>query len=458
MLAPAILAALSLVATSPAPPASAGGEGATTAPHAKPAAKTPRRPAAAPKPAAEVSEEPVLRGFDPPSGKRFTGEFDDDDVADALRRIADAAGWSLVLPAGRLGSITAHLHDVPAEDALAAVLGQADLVAARQGSIVTVRARAGAAAAGTAEPSREKPGRGGRGERGPKGRDQVVQGDVVVHAGQPARDVVAMTGSIRVEPGGQVRDAVAFLGSVVLEEGARARQVVAIGGDVHLAAGAVVEKDAVAVGGEVHRAEGAEVGGDEVGVGVPALSGLAGALGSGALAHAKTSPLLAIGLVLAKFLAAFTVALLALVLVPRRLDVVSAAFTAHPWKAVLTGLLGTFAVPLVAILLVATVIGIPLVAVLAVLVAAAGALGFAAIAWAVGRALPAPVSRATAVLRLAAGTALVVLATSIPVLGAMAFVAAALLGFGAVLRSRFGSEAAAAPTPPPFPPAAPPVS
>ena len=452
-----LLLALALATSAPAPAPSGIGAGAPSPAKSPPKAeRRPRAPEATP---GDAPAAPVLRGFEPRSGKRFTGEFEDDDVADALREIASAAGWSLVLPGGRLGTVTAHLQDVPAEDALAAVLDQAELVAARQGSIVTVRVRPGATArAGSAATAKEPPARGARGgDRAARGRDQVVQGDVVVHAGQPARDVVAMKGSVRVEPGAAVRDAVAFLGNVVLEDGARARQAVAVGGDVRLGDGAIVEKDAVAVGGEVRRGEGAEVGGEEVGVGVPALSGLAAALGAGGLAHAAASPALAVGLVLAKFLAGFVVALLALALVPRRLDAVSASFTAHPWKAILTGLLGTFAVPLVAILLVATIVGIPLVAVLAVLVAAAAALGFAAVAWGVGRALPAPVSRATAVLQLAAGTAVVVLATSIPFLGAMAWIAAALLGFGAVLRSRFGSEPAAA-APPSFPPAVPPAA
>ena len=106
-------------------------------------------------------------------------------------------------------------------------------------------------------------------------------------------------------------------------------------------------------------------------------------------------------------------------------------------------------------LLVATLIGIPLVPVAALLVVAAGVLGFTALAWYLGRALPFQLAAgARASLQLAVGTAIVVLITAIPFLGCMAWVAAALLTFGAVIRSRFGSQSAVLPTT--IPPAAPP--
>ncbi|HET7825274.1 MAG TPA: hypothetical protein VFK90_08070, partial [Anaeromyxobacter sp.] len=106
----------------------------------------------------------------------------------------------------------------------------------------------------------------------------------------------------------------------------------------------------------------------------------------------------------------------------------------------------------------ATIIGIPLLPVAVLLVVAAGILGFAALSFYIGRALPLRIERGTAVLQLAIGTAIIVLLTSIPILGWMAWIAALLLTFGAVLRSRFGSQGGA-PLPttiPPAPPAAPP--
>jgi hypothetical protein len=498
MLAPVLLA-LALAQTEatppPAPSAPPTAEAPAPAPEAKPAPQ-PKAPQAKPPPpppraprgpraeAADQDEAPVLQGFDKPSGKRFSGEFDDDEVDDALRKIANAADWSIVLPAGKHGTISATFKNVPVEDALRAVLSQADLTAARQGAVITVRRRAAFGMRLPAIPglSRDVERRAEeamrRAERemeraqrdveradrraGRKNNDKVIHGDVVVRADQTARDIVALRGSIKVEPGAEVRDAVAVLGSVILEPGARAREAVAVGGDVKLGPGAEIEKDAVSVGGSVVRDAGAEIGGEEVSVGIPALSGLATLAGSKMLFDHHESPVFVVGQTLAKFLVYFALGLLALALFPRRVDAVSTSFVAHPWKSILTGLLGLVVLPLLAILLVATIIGIPLVAVLALTILAAGILGFTALAFHIGRALPLELKRGTNVLQLAIGTAIVVLITAIPFLGGMAWVAAALLTFGAVLRSRFGSQIPAVlPTtippaaPPPPPPAAP---
>jgi hypothetical protein len=466
-------------AAPPSPPAAAPAPppAPSAAPAPRPAASGPRaeRP-----PPAQPKEEPILTGFERRSGKRFSGDFDDAEVGDALRQIAEAADWSIVLPPNEDATISARFKNAPVEDALKAVLAQTGLAAAREGSIVTVRPRSTLPGLGRdlsrsaqriAEEARRQAERATRDVEREMRRleretsetnDRVIHGDVVIHAGDTARDVVAIRGSIKVEPGAEIRDAVAVLGSVVLESGAMAREVVAVGGDVRLAPGAEIANDVVSVGGTVDRDASASIGGETVAVGVPALSSLAGLLGSRMMFGQEESPAFRVGQALAKFLVYFALGLLVLALFPRRLDVVSGAFVAHPWKSIFTGLLGFVVLPLLLVLLVATVIGIPLVPVAALLVVAAGVLGFTALAWYIGRALPVHPRRGTAVLQLALGTAIVVLVTQIPLLGGMAFVAAALLGFGAVLRSRFGSQPAALATaippaaPPPPPPAAPP--
>lgn len=443
------------------------------APPAPPAQRAPPEKAKATRPgpppaAGATDEEPVLTGFEKRSGKRFSGDFDDADVGDALRQIADAGGWSIVLPPDEDATLSARFKDAPVEDALRAVLAQTGLSAVREGSIVTVRPRAGLGrdlsrgAQRMAAEARRHAERATRDVEREMRRlerdtgssnDRVIHGDVVVRPGESARDVVAIRGTIKVQAGAEVRDAVAVLGSVVLEPGAMAREAVAVGGDVKLGPGAEVARDAVSVGGLVERDATAQIGGETVSVGIPALSGLAGLAGSRMFARAE-SPVFALGQVLAKFLVFFALGLLALAFFPRRLEVVSAAFVAHPWKSIFTGLLGVVVLPLLLVLLVATLIGIPLVPVAALLVVASGALGFTALAWYLGRALPFHPQRATSVLQLAAGTAIVVLITAIPFLGCMAWVAAAFLTFGAVIRSRFGSQSAVLPTA--IPPAAPP--
>lgn len=460
MLALLLLLALQQPPAPGAPPARAVAQAARDELPAPPRRERP--------PAAEGDERPILSGFEKRSGRRFSGDFDETDVRDALREIAEAGDWSIVLPGGRHGTISARFKEVPVEDALRAVLAQAGLTATREGALVTVRAPSYTRAApGDAREVRraaeretreaEREARRLEQELDGDASDRVVHGDVVVHPGERARDVVALRGSIKVEPGAEVRDAVAVLGSVLLEPGAIAREAVAVGGDVRLGPGAEIDRDAVSVGGQVVRDPAATIGGETVSVGVPALSGLAGLAGSRMLFGRAEAPLFVVGQVLAKFVVFFALGLLVLALFPRRLDVVSASFTAHPWKSILTGLLGLVVLPLLLVVLVATVIGIPLVAVVGLLVAAAAVLGFTALAYHIGRALPFQPGRGTTVLQLALGTAVVVLVTAIPLLGGMAWIAAALLTFGAVLRSRFGSQSPPLPTtiPPSAPPPAP---
>ncbi len=86
---------------------------------------------------------PVLAGFSVPSGKKVTASFSDTPVDKALRKIAEAADWSIVLPPGLRGAVNANFKATPAEEALKAVLSQSGLAASRDGSVVTVTRETG---------------------------------------------------------------------------------------------------------------------------------------------------------------------------------------------------------------------------------------------------------------------------------------------------------------------------
>jgi hypothetical protein len=437
-----LLASLALLQTPEAPPAPAPAPPAKTA--------RPPRPSAPPARAGVAPEEPgALRGEWPatPSGRRVTLD-DTTSLDDALDQIADAAGWNAVLNTGRAGStqLVLRLRDVPVEDALRAVLAGSGLTATRQGATVIV-----SEARGTRGPpgATADLGRGAeRAERDaeprPRGRgasrDRVVHGDVVVEPAQEARDIVALRGNVRLKPGARARAIVTILGSVTLEAGAHAREVTAVGGSVQVGPGAEIERDAISVGGQVRVDPGGDVGGEQTSVEVPGISGLGALIGSGLLFGAAASPLLVTAQVLAKFAMYFALGLVFLALFPRRVETVAATMVASPWKSVLAGVLGAVASPLLTVLLVVTVIGILLVPVQLLAILAAGVLGFTGLAFHLGRSLPASLHRGAAVLQLAIGTAIVVLVTQVPVLGALAWISGALLTFGAVIRSRFGSH------------------
>jgi hypothetical protein len=418
-------------------------------------------------------------------------------VSEALRKITEAGGLSLILPQHGPDQpaepkVSAHFRAVPVEDALRAVLAQAGMSAHRDGAMLVVdRERDPLAGLGRdvrrsvdqamreAERELRRAGRdvedlhvgghGGGHDRQATGesltispgeavRDvNVVKGNLLVKGGAATRDVSVVFGSVTLEPGAASREVVAVLGGVKLAGGAAARHVVAVGGDVELGPGAVVAQDVISVGGRAKVDPEATVGGSTQSISVPGIPGLVGFATSHVVGGAL-SPLLLLVEALVQFAVLFVLGLLVVSLFPRRLEAVAGSMVASPWKSVLAGLLGTVAMPVLLVLLVVTVVGILLVPVQILAMAAAGVLGTTALTFHLGRSLPLPQHRRTTVLHLALGTAIFVIVTHVPVLGVMAWIATWLLTFGAVLRSRFGQQGGPVLPTTAIPPAEPPVA
>jgi hypothetical protein len=452
---------------------------------------------------ATAAEPQVLAGFERPTGRRVTKSFDDEDVADALKQLASAAGLSIVLPTGDLDTtVTATFTDVPVEDALRAVLAQAGLAAERQGELLVVRRggllhgllppglsrsaeRTAEEAMRTAERAmrnaqgemadaqRRAGGKAGSRRRGDDGggRDRqvtgtdlvvlpgeevrdasVVKGNLSLRSGSQARDASAVLGSVTLDTGAEARDVVAVLGSTTLAAGSRARSVVSILGNVTVGPGAEVTDDAISIGGRVMVDPAGHVAGSTNSVSFPSLPDLPGRFAI----HLIPDVLSPVGMVMAtlvRFAVLFVLGLIVLSVMPRRLETVSGAMAGGPWRSLFAGLLGSVGMVVLAVLLAVTVVGLLLIPVQALLVVGGGVLGITALTAYLGRALPFPPSRRTAVLELAAGTLLFSILAEVPVIGAMAWVAAWFLTFGAVLRTRFGQPPTILPTTP-APPAA----
>ena len=170
------------------------------------------------------------------------------------------------------------------------------------------------------------------------------------------------------------------------------------------------------------------------------------------------TPLLGAAGALLQFAVFFGLGLLLLVLFPRRVEALSGALVHAPAKAVLTGILGTLALPIVAVLLVATVVGIPLVAVVVLGALAAAVMGYTALALHFGRLVPSTSSGARPSCSSPSGPRCWWRWARIPVLGYLTWLAAWLFMFGVVLRTRFGRPPTAPPpvygttAPPPMPP------
>lgn len=128
-------------------------------------------------------------------------------------------------------------------------------------------------------------------------------------------------------------------------------------------------------------------------------------------------------------------------LLPKHVSTTAEALQADPAKATVFGLLGYIAfVPLVIVLAI-TLVGIPLIPVLALALIAARVLGQVALGVLAGKWLSPKLNlQTTPVTSLLLGLVALGLLTIIPVVGFLASMFYGLVGFGAVLRTRFGTR------------------
>lgn len=251
-------------------------------------------------------------------------------------------------------------------------------------------------------------------EGGAAAPEQVVlSGVVTVPRGKEAGEIVVLHGSATVA-GVALGDVVVLDGPIVVT-GQVSGSVVAVTGDVRLGRGAQVRGDVLA-GGEVEAAAGARVFG-EVREGVRFtlrgwLEPVAGSL-----------PWLAL------WVSILSLAFVLAVLAPRGLDAVHLAASRSPWACAGWGLLALLGLPVLAALLVLSVVGLPLGLAALLSLGLLWLVGYALAGWSLGRAIwRPPRSRWPA---LVLGSALAGLALGVPYLGVAAFVAGSAYGLGA---------------------------
>lgn len=286
-----------------------------------------------------------------------------------------------------------------------------------------------------------------------------AQAEVARAQAEVLKQRVGTGGPVHVEKGTVVDTAVAYGGPVVVEEGAIVEgDAVSFGGDVILEKDALVRGDAVAFGGSVVKGEGAEVRGDAVNFGGTGLgSAMARSMVKTQRAQdvtsssdgAKSSGGSAAGNRVAAFLLQFAVlfglGFLMTMFAPQRMKAIEANIRAEPVKNGLAGFLGLLAAIPATVLLVLTLVGIPVAIVLWPAIAFFIAVGLVAIANRLGTVLPTGRMRKTQALVLAVGTLALMLVSLIPVLGKMAVGAAAFIGLGAIIRTRFGQQSRGTP-------------
>jgi hypothetical protein len=137
----------------------------------------------------------------------------------------------------------------------------------------------------------------------------------------------------------------------------------------------------------------------------------------------------------------FLLALLLLSLIPERLGALERTLMTAPGRALALGLVAGIAAVVSILVMAITIIGIPATLVVALTLPIAVYLGLAAVAASLGAALPIEALRERPFTQLASGVGVLFVLSLVPIIGAIGMFAAATLGFGAVLLTRFSKRA-----------------
>jgi len=192
------------------------------------------------------------------------------------------------------------------------------------------------------------------GERLTVDEDEVVKGDVV-----------CIGGSMRIA--GTVRG-----------------DVVCVGGTMRLDSTAVVKGDAVAVGGSIERHDDATVEGESISIGMPILPGLLGVDVSPRICHVTRAAASPFPVLFGLFLFALVISVLVSAFLPNPTMRLETTVRRSFWKAFLVGILGEVLVLPLFLLLVISIIGLALVPLAAVALAAALYFGIAGVSLLMG--------------------------------------------------------------------------
>ena len=276
----------------------------------------------------------------------------------------------------------------------------------------------------------------------PAGTAWAQDAPAIAAPGIAAEDQIVLAGSVTVPRGQRVGEVVVFSGRVTVN-GVATGDVVVLEGPVTVTG--QVNGSVIAADGIVELAESARVGGD-------VFSGDSVVVRSGAKVGGETrsgvrfsfeGPLVAFGKLLGPIAVSVSVLLAGLALLflaPRGADAIAEAMASAPLASVAWGLLIVLAVPVAAVALVVSVLGLPLGLAVVLSFGLWWVVGLTWAAWCAGRALVrAPRGRARAFL---AGWAIFAAVGLVPVLNAALWTLAPPLGLGAMLvaawRSRQG--------------------
>jgi cytoskeletal protein CcmA (bactofilin family) len=244
----------------------------------------------------------------------------------------------------------------------------------------------------------------------------VITGPVTIDRGATADDVVVIDGPVSV--GGRVRGDLVVVNGRLRISGTVEGDVVAVADRAALAPGARVGGDFIYGDERPLVASGATIGGDVQRVSVGEVTDPVGFVGAAALWIAVSVSALVLGLLL-------------LWLAPRALDAAFRAASTSPGATIGWGLLLFFGLPILAVIALVTIVGIPLGVALLLALLPIYAIGYTTSAWLLGRRLVRPPRGR--VLAFLAGLAILRILAIIPIVGGIVWFAATVVGLGALL-------------------------
>ncbi len=386
---------------------------------------------------------------------RFEGSWPDADTpvsldakglprSEAVRRLADALGWSVVLHAPSAGVVDLHVKDQPAAKVLSMILADDAYVAKRDGELIAIeRDKAGPESATSAKEPVASASTGSAPSGPPPAPSPVTPGS--------PPDRVVSGGRVRVEKGEVVHDVVVFGGSADVL-GTATGDVTVVGGSARVHKGAHVMGDATAVGGSLDVEDGARVDGDVGVVGGVLRRGEQAQIGGtsntdvSSDAHVSeieeddsgswfTRMIASIGRAIAGAALLFVIGSVLLALASRRMDALQAELATRPMRSFALGVVGSISFAALLVALLVSLVGIPVAFVGGLLAVIAGYAGVCAVLVVAGGALLRHKTR-NPYIHLALGCALFLVAKALPLVGHIVFFVVLLLGLGAIVGTR----------------------
>lgn len=274
-------------------------------------------------------------------------------------------------------------------------------------------------------------------------------------SGSDDDDQIVLHGTLQVDEGQTAGAAVIFDGSAVIDGTVR-ESLVVFNGSVEITG--EVRKDVVVFNGDVVVRSGATIGGNLVTQSDPTVE--PGATVTGEQRSVSTEvDLTDVGLAsrfawwVAYSLSALALGLILLALAPRLDEAIGRAARDRRGPSIVAGVVVFFLLPIVAVVLLATVVGIPLGLFLLLALALLYTVGYVAGAHAIGRmVVKPPASRYAGFL---AGLGIVRLLALVPVVGGIVWAITTIVGLGVLVvaarRVTHDSAPVVSPAPPPMP-------